>query len=199
MSHEDVARLLESNLPAEYSVELLDRLNGKPRRAPPRNGIGRRGRQKVILTATVTPGLRDDSRTAARARRRPPPHLRRRRTRLDAEISSQWRLDLLLYPRQGGRRPRPRALTRNGQRRRPRRPPVQTAPASRRSGPTFTRVARLSKRSCACETAAAGGAPDSDARPNLARQLHHDERREARKGESVERRCGRMKSTGARR
>jgi hypothetical protein len=35
VSHEDVARLMESNLPVEYSVELLDRLTVKPRAAAP--------------------------------------------------------------------------------------------------------------------------------------------------------------------
>jgi hypothetical protein len=33
VSHEDVARLMESNLPVEYSVELLERLTAKPRGA----------------------------------------------------------------------------------------------------------------------------------------------------------------------
>ena len=39
VSHEDAARLLESNLPAEYSVELLERLTGKHRGAAPARNV----------------------------------------------------------------------------------------------------------------------------------------------------------------
>lgn len=53
VSHEDVVRLLESNLPVDYSVELLDRLTAKRGAAAPANIIAADG--TAYWLATVTP------------------------------------------------------------------------------------------------------------------------------------------------
>jgi hypothetical protein len=54
VSHEDVVRLLESNLPVDYSVELLDRLTGKPRGSAPARGTDTADDTSYWI-ATVTP------------------------------------------------------------------------------------------------------------------------------------------------
>jgi hypothetical protein len=55
VSHEDVARLLESNLPADYSVELLERLTGNQRGAAPARDIAPAHDGTSYWIATVTP------------------------------------------------------------------------------------------------------------------------------------------------
>ena len=55
VSHEDVVRLLESNLPVDYSVELLDRLTAKPRGGAPSGGTASAAEETSYWIATVTP------------------------------------------------------------------------------------------------------------------------------------------------
>jgi hypothetical protein len=55
VSHEDVVRLLESNLPVDYSVELLDRLTGRPRGAAPAGAGPAATDDTSYWIATVTP------------------------------------------------------------------------------------------------------------------------------------------------
>jgi hypothetical protein len=55
VTHEDVVRLLESNLPVDYSVELLDRLTARQRGGAPARGDHAAMDETSYWIATVTP------------------------------------------------------------------------------------------------------------------------------------------------